>query len=103
MRRGIGILPLKEKQHPQVGLRVQVFGLQLYQRFEFWDGELRPPLIEILLRETRVGCRLILREKRQRDEDCYKQSAEFFFKRIALASYSGDEVATNKRRRRQNI
>jgi hypothetical protein len=44
--------------------------LELYQRLKFGDGELRPPLIEILLRETRVGCCLILREQRQRDEGC---------------------------------
>jgi hypothetical protein len=66
MGRRVGILPLKEKQHAQIGLCVQAFGLELYQRLEFGDGQLRPPLIQILLGQTRVGRSLILGQKRQR-------------------------------------
>jgi hypothetical protein len=65
---------LKEQQHAEVALCIQVFGLELKQRLKFGDGQLRPPLIEILLGQTRVCCCLVLilegkRQKRKRDED----------------------------------
>jgi hypothetical protein len=73
MGRRVGILPLKEEQHAHVGLRVQVFGLELDQGLKFGDGQLRPPLSEILLCQTRVGCCLVLKrklgQKRKRDQD----------------------------------
>jgi hypothetical protein len=60
MRRGVGVLPLKKQQNPQVGLSIQIFGFQLDQRLKFRNGEFGPPLVEILLGKTRVRGSLVL-------------------------------------------
>jgi hypothetical protein len=86
----LDIVPLKEEQNPEVGLSIQVPRFQGDHRLEFWDGEVGPLLVEVLLGQLGMRRYLILIVSRrlgqegEGGEGCQQQGTEFFFTHIAF-------------------
>jgi hypothetical protein len=60
MRLSFSIVALKEQQNPEVRLCIQVARFEGDQSREFWDGEIGPVLVQVLLGEPGMLCNLVL-------------------------------------------
>jgi hypothetical protein len=94
---------LKKLQHPEVALGIYIAGFQGDERLKFGNGEIGTPLVQVLLSQPGVLGDLLLAaagrlgEERNGDQgqDC---GTEFFFTRIAFASYQFRRPARGKGR-----